>query len=98
MEMETDDEINLLDYWRVIMRRWKIIAVIFLTSVATAAVISLRMTPIYRAATTIMPIGSSGDQVSAALRSLGSLPFLGGLVPGISGGKLVADPQEQNHG
>lgn len=98
MEMETEDEINLLDYWRVIMRRWKIIAVIFLTSVATAAVVSLRMTPIYQAATTIMPIGSSGGQVSAALHSLGSLPFVGGLVPGIGGGKVVADPQEQNHG
>jgi len=90
MEMETDDEINLLDYWRVIMRRWKIIAVIFVTSVATAAVISLRMIPIYQAKTTIMPIGSSGDQVSAALRSLGSLPFVGGLVPSIGGGMLVA--------
>lgn len=90
MEMEErEDEINLLDYWRVIRRRWKIIAVIFLTAVVTAAIVSLRMTPIYQATATIMPIESSGGQVSAALRNLGSLPFVGGLVPGIGGSKVV---------
>ena len=89
MEMEREDEINLLDYWRVIWKRWKIIAVIFLTSVVTAAIVSLRMTEIYQAKATIMPIESSGGQVSAALRSLDSLPFVGGLVPSIGGGKLV---------
>lgn len=89
MEMEREDEINLLDYWRVIWKRWKIIAVIFLTSVVAAAIVSLRMTPIYRAKATIMPIESSGGRVSAALRSLDSLPFVGGLVPSIGGNKLV---------
>ena len=87
--MEREDEINLLDYWRVIRKRWKIIAVIFLTSVVTAAIVSLRMTEIYQAKATIMPIESSGGQVSAALRSLDSLPFVGGLVPSIGGSKLV---------
>jgi len=94
MEMEErEDEINLLDYWRVIRRRWKIIAMIFLTSVVTAVVVSLLMTPIYQAKTTIMPIESSGGQVSAALRSLGSLPFVGGMLPSVGGAsasKLVA--------
>jgi len=90
MEMEErEDEINLLDYWRVIRRRWKIIALIFLTSVVTAVIVSLCMTPIYQARTTIMPIESPGGRVSAALRGLGSLPFVGGLVPSIGGGKLV---------
>ncbi len=89
MEMEREDEINLLDYWRVIRKRWKIIAVIFLTSVVTAAIVSLRMTEIYQAKATIMPIESSRGRVSAALRSLGSLPFVGGLVPSIGGSKLV---------
>ena len=94
MEMEErEDEINLLDYWRVIKKRWKIIAAIFLTAVVTAAVVSLLMTPIYQAKATIMPIESSGGQVSAALRSLESLPFVGGMVPSVGGasaGKLVA--------
>jgi len=89
MEMEQEEEVNLLDYWRVIRKRWKIIAVIFLTSVVTAAIVSLRMTEIYQAKATIMPIESSGSRVSAALRSLGSLPFVGDLVPSIGGSKLV---------
>ena len=89
MEMEIEGEINLLDYWRVIRKRWKIIAWIFLTSVVTAVVVSLLLTPIYQTKATIMPIESSGGQISAALRGLGSLPFVGGLVPGIGGSKLV---------
>jgi len=40
MEMEQEEEINLLDYWRVIRKWWKMIAVIFLTSVVTAAIVS----------------------------------------------------------
>ncbi len=91
MDMEREDEINLLDYWRVITKRWKIIAWIFGLSVVIAAVVSLRMTPIYQAKATIMPIGSSGGRVSAALQNL--LPFVGGMIPGIgeaSADKLVA--------
>ncbi|MBW2078718.1 MAG: hypothetical protein JRI71_14460 [Deltaproteobacteria bacterium] len=86
-----EDEINLLDYWRVIRKRWKIIGVIFFTAVVIAAVVSLLMTPIYQAKATLMPIESSGSQVSAALRSLGNLPFVGGMVPGgASGDKMIA--------
>ena len=88
-----EDEINLLDYWRVIRKRWRIIAGIFVISVVTAAIISLLMTPIYQAKTTIMPVESSGGNLSSALQNLGSLPFVGGMVPGIGGAsatKLVA--------
>ncbi|UCH07568.1 MAG: hypothetical protein JSV55_00795 [Deltaproteobacteria bacterium] len=93
LEMEREDEINLLDYWRVIRKRWKIIAWIFGVAVVTAGIVSLLMTPIYRATTTLMPVESSGSQVSAALRNLTSLPFVGGMVPSIGGAsadKLVA--------
>jgi len=88
-----EDEINLLDYWRVIRKRWKLIAVIFFAAVVAAAAVSLLMTPIYQAKTTLMPVESSGSQMSATLRSLGSIPFVGGMVPGLagaSGAKLVA--------
>ena len=88
-----EDEINLLDYWRVIRKRWRIIAGIFGIFVVTAAIISLLMTPIYQAKTTIMPVESSGGNLSSALQNLGSLPFVGGMVPGIGGAsatKLVA--------
>ena len=93
LEMEREDEINLLDYWRVIRKRWKTIAWIFIVSVVTAGIVSLLMTPLYRATTTMLPLESSGSQVSAALRNLTSLPFVGGMVPGIGGAsadKLVA--------
>jgi len=88
---EREDEINLLDYWRVIRRRWKIITVIFFSAVVLAAVVSLIMTPIYRAKATLMPVESSGGRFSSALQSLESLPFVGGMLPsGASGDKLVA--------
>jgi len=88
-----EDEINLLDYWRVIRKRWRIIAGIFVISVVTAAIVSLLMTPIYQAKATLMPVESSGGRLSGALQNLGSLPFVGGMVPGIGGAsatKLVA--------
>ena len=93
MEMEREDEINLLDYWQVIRKRWRIIAGIFGVSVVTAAIVSLLMTPIYQAKATIMPVESSGGRLSGALQNLSSIPFVGGILPG-SGGtsatKLVA--------
>ncbi len=93
LEMEREDEINLLDYWRVIRKRWKVIVWIFGISVVSAGVVSLLMTPIYRATTTLMPVESSGSQVSAALRNITSLPFVGGMLPSVGGAsadKLVA--------
>ncbi|MBW2003606.1 MAG: hypothetical protein JRI72_03185 [Deltaproteobacteria bacterium] len=82
---ELEDEINLLDYWRVIIKRWRIIFWIFVLSVYTAVIYSLYMTNIYQAKTTIMPIVSSGSGLSSALRSLGSMPFVGGMLPSIGG-------------
>ena len=93
LEMEREDEINLLDYWRVIRKRWKAISLIFIIAVVSAGIVSLLMAPIYRATTTLMPVESSGSQVSAALRNLTSLPFVGGMVPSVGGAsadKLVA--------
>jgi uncharacterized protein involved in exopolysaccharide biosynthesis len=80
-----EDDINLLDYWQVIRKRWKIIAGIFGVSVVITAVVSLFMTPIYQAKTTIMPVESSGGRLSGTLQNLSSLPFVGGMVPGIGG-------------
>jgi uncharacterized protein involved in exopolysaccharide biosynthesis len=96
METKMEDEINLLDYWRVIRKRWRIIALIFGISVIIASIASLFMTPIYQATTTIMPIESSGGGLSSALQSIQSLesiPFVGGMVSGFGGAsadKLIA--------
>jgi uncharacterized protein involved in exopolysaccharide biosynthesis len=65
MEIEREDEINLLDYWRVIRKRWKIIAVTFLTPVVTAAAVSLLMIEIYQAKPLLCP--SSHQKVGSLL-------------------------------
>ena len=87
---EREDELDLLEYWRVIRKRWKVIAAVFLTSVVAAAVFSLLKIPIYQAKTTIMRIESWEGWASAALRKLGSIPFVHGMAPSIYADKLVA--------
>jgi tyrosine-protein kinase Etk/Wzc len=82
---EFDDEINLLDYWRVIWKRRRVIICLFLGSVIAAAIISLLMTPIYQARATLMPVESSQGQFTAALSSLQNIPFVGGAVGGALG-------------
>jgi tyrosine-protein kinase Etk/Wzc len=80
-----DDEVNLLDYWRVIKKRRKVILLLFFASVVAAAVISLLMPPIFQAKVTLMPVESSQGRFSAALGSLQNLPFIGGAVGGALG-------------
>jgi len=84
-QIDQMDEINLLDYWRVIKKRRKVILLLFFASVVAAAVISLLMTPIYQAKATLMPVESSQGRFSAALGSLQNLPFIGGAVGGALG-------------
>ncbi len=43
-----DDEINLYDYWKVIVKRKRLIIGLFLVAVLASAVISLSMPKIYR--------------------------------------------------
>lgn len=84
-QIDQADEINLLDYWRVIKKRRKIIFALFLIAVVSAAVISLVMPPIYQAKATIMPVESSQGRFSTALGTLQNLPFIGGAVGGALG-------------
>lgn len=50
---EDEDEIHILEYWRIILaRRWTIFAVL-LTVVAATLVWTLKQTPVYRASATI---------------------------------------------
>src|SRR5512134_3503904 len=90
-QIDRGDEINLLDYWRVIKKRRKVIFILFFLSIIAAAVISLVMTPIYQAKATIMPVESSQGRFSAALgalQNLQNLPLIGGAVGGAVGGAL----------
>jgi uncharacterized protein involved in exopolysaccharide biosynthesis len=74
--LEYDDEINLLDLFMVLVRRkWLIISIVFLTSVAAVA-ISLLMKNIYRSEATIIPREEEktpSSVLSSALGGLGSM-------------------------
>jgi len=65
-----NDEISLIDYWRIIMKRRKIIGKFVLASVILTIVISLFMTNIYGAnaiITTIAPKDTGGSSIAANL-------------------------------
>jgi len=70
-----EDEINLLDYWTILIKRkWIIVGITILFSLV-ALVVSLQQPYLYRATTTIMPVDSSGGGLTAALSVVS---FLGG--------------------
>ena len=83
--IDPTDEINLLDYWRIIWKRRKVVIYVFLISVVSTAIISLIITPIYQAKATLMPVESSQGRFSAALGALQNIPFIGGAVGGALG-------------
>ena len=84
---EFEDEVSLLDYWRVLYR-WKwLIILLGLVATGISALVTLQMPKIYRATTTILPLGAEGAGGLAAAFS--AVPFAGAL--GVSGIKTPAD-------
>ncbi|MDA8125059.1 MAG: Wzz/FepE/Etk N-terminal domain-containing protein [Deltaproteobacteria bacterium] len=78
-EEEPNEEINLLDYWRVIWKRRRMIAGLAIVTAIAALVISLFMTDIYRAKAVIMPVaakdsGGSGAGLAALAQQFGGIP------------------------
>jgi uncharacterized protein involved in exopolysaccharide biosynthesis len=74
-----EDEINLLDYWRVIWKRRKLIGYIVMATVLLTAVTSLFMTNLYQAKAVIMPVsakggGGGGSGLAALASQFGNLP------------------------
>jgi uncharacterized protein involved in exopolysaccharide biosynthesis len=63
---QEDDEINLLDYVKVILKHKRLIIWIVGVTVVLTAAISLIMTPIYRSAAVILPIASQGERLGAS--------------------------------
>jgi succinoglycan biosynthesis transport protein ExoP len=52
-EYETEEQVHLLEYWRILLaRKWTIIAVLLTVGVATA-IYTLKQTPIYRATVSV---------------------------------------------
>jgi len=85
--MQEEDEIDLLEYWRVIWgKRVLILAVVFVTSLVAAG-ISLTMPNIYRAEVVLAPVsdGAKSGGLSSALGSLGGLASMAGVSLGGGG-------------
>lgn len=91
-----EDEINLLNYWRVIHKRQKLIIRVVVATVLVTVVISLFMTNIYQAKAVITPItpkesGTGSSALSALALQFGGLPGIA--LPGIAlpGGSSAAE-------
>ena len=82
-----DDEINLLDYWRILMRyKWLILVITFISAAGTIA-LAFSMTPIYRAEVRLAPVGEDKSAASALAGQFGGLASLAGVNLGGGGGK-----------
>jgi len=81
-----DDEINLLDYWRVLKKHGRVILGLVFVSVFVAGFYSyFVMTKIYESKASILApkeSGGGGAGLAAALAASGAGQFLGGLIPG----------------
>jgi len=84
---EFEDEVSLLDYWRVLYR-WKwLIILLGLVATGVSGAVTYQMPKIYRATTTILPLGAEGPGGLGA--ALSAIPFAGAL--GVGGIKTPAD-------
>lgn len=84
-----EDEINLLDYWRVLVNHKGLIGLIVTVAIVTSIIYSLLLPKIYAAKTSILPPQQEG---SSSLGIISQLPSgLGGLAGGFLGAKSPAD-------
>lgn len=87
-----EDEIDLLEYWRVMWSRKKMILAVSFTAALLAIVISLLMPNIYKAQVLLAPVGggeNKGGGLSAALGGLGGLASMAGI--SLGGGGSTAE-------
>src|SRR3569832_1829926 len=82
-----EDEINLLDYWRVLTRyKWMIVTIIVL-SAATGIALAYPKIPIYRAEVLLAPVSEEEiGSMSALARQFGGRAAGGGGGRGAGGG------------
>ena len=83
-----EDEINLLDYWRVLVKRKLIIGLIVAIAIIASVIYALMLPPIYASTASILPPQQEGGGGAAGIISqlsggLGGLAgsFLGGQTP-----------------
>ena len=73
---QEEEDIDLLEFWRVIWGRKKMIIVLFTVSVMVTMIISMLLPKYYASETIILPIGSEGGGLGAALSAI---PMVGAL-------------------
>jgi len=85
--MQEEDEIDLLEYWRVIWKKkWLVVGVSFLAAVIAAGY-SLILPNIYSASVVIAPVGAKNNKGSS-LGGLGGLASMAGISLGGGGGDV----------
>src|SRR3972149_9466297 len=92
-----EDEINLLDLWRVICKRKILISLMVLTSVFGTGLYSLYMKDIYSSKAVITPISSKeggGGGLSALAQQFGGLPGIS--LPGSSSASEIVNLLKSN--
>jgi len=86
--MQEEDEIDLLEYWRVIWGKKTLILMVTFVVAALAAAYSLTLPNIYRAEVVLAPVSDEGSKsggLSAALGGLGGLASMAGISLGGGG-------------
>lgn len=81
--MEMEDEINILDYLKVINKYRQMIITLCFGTVLITMIVSLLMPKIYESTAVILPLqeGSSAGNLSALLAASGAGGLLGGVLP-----------------
>ncbi len=82
-----EDEINLLDYWRVLMRYKWLIVVITLLSTTAAVIHALLADEVFESEVVFMPANEEGGGLSGMAGQFGGLAALAGVNLGGGGGK-----------
>ncbi|OIQ00403.1 MAG: hypothetical protein AUK35_03775 [Zetaproteobacteria bacterium CG2_30_46_52] len=80
-----EDEIDLLEYWKIIWGKRKFIVSSSFLAAALAAVVSLLMPNIYRAEVLLAPVGVEDSKASSLLGGLGGFASLAGVSLGGGG-------------
>src|SRR4030095_3085235 len=81
-----EEEVNILDYLRVLKKRWVMIFLLTLLITGLAGVASFLMSKKYKAEVSMMPLTSSnsGGGLSALASQVSSLPLVGGSLSGLA--------------
>ncbi len=88
--MDLENEVNILDYWRTLVKGKKIIALIIGSITTITMVITLLRPKIYQAKATIMPI--SGTKIGGLRGSFAQMGVVSGVLGDLEG---VASPSVQ---